>query len=198
MYFNTPKGCYKGDACPFAFSHKPNWIPKNKPATAPDNAPSNTDGSGNIDKNNKPKDGAIAALYTAKSKQQLVSETHHSVMVVGETGSGKSTLLNTVVNYLTGGTLHSPNIVIPTQHYPKATIGNFTSNETNVKNQAQSQTQECTTYSFKMKTPQQNKNHLFHFIDTPGGLMTLVVVQKMMPTSKRFVLQQNFKKYLKN
>jgi len=104
----------------------------------------------------------LRSLFGLKSQSANTppAKPSKSILVVGETGGGKSTFINTITNFFRNGSINNLKVAVPTKHL-KATEG-FTHTENNTKNTAESQTDDCTVYSFDYNGMQYN------FIDTPG------------------------------
>lgn len=104
---------------------------------------------------------------SAKEEPGAHEETTYNILVVGKSGAGKSTVINVIANYFLGGTLDNLRVVIPTKFQTiteKPYVG--MGSETNVSDRTQSQTSNCTPYTFVRKTSLGNEK--FVFIDTPG------------------------------
>lgn len=93
------------------------------------------------------------------------------VMVfVGESGSGKSTCINYFANYFTNSDFTAKEkydgmkIVIPNKIKSEVNLNcaDRPHSEANIRNVAQSQTQQCITYHFQWE------NQSIHVVDTPG------------------------------
>lgn len=86
-----------------------------------------------------------------------------TVLLMGETGSGKSTFINYLTNYFGNGTLNSLKVMIPNRFYIEPTEKDHAGhNEADPTNPTVSQTQECSSYSFR------GDRERYRFIDTPG------------------------------
>jgi hypothetical protein len=88
-------------------------------------------------------------------------KSHVTCMVLGETGSGKSTVINTLTNYFMSGSPSDLKVSIPTKFHTQNVHGSRHSE----RDQSQSMTNDCTTYTFR---DPRGSDRVIEIIDTPG------------------------------